>query len=179
MSKSFKIILGLGVGCLALIGLSVVCVVSLAITQRFIITPTPRARVAAATHAATSIPTKIPTPIPTLRSAPPFQEIRSKIKLMTDAQWMRYTDELEGTWAINWTGWIDDVNEKTFGGYELWIDMDPPDAVLSIYDVRFDIPEELALKFHKDQKVTFLGRIKSVTNVLGACSIRLEEGSVK
>ena len=86
---------------------------------------------------------------------------------MTEAQWNHYVDQIVGTWVTNWTGWIDDVNEKTFGGYELWIDMDPPDEVLSVYDVTFDISDEVALQVTKDNPIAFSGKITAVTDISG------------
>lgn len=115
------------------------------------------------------------TPAP---AAPPYEQIRSQMQAMTEAQWKQYAEELKGATAVNWTGWIEDVNQKALGGYELWVDMDSPDELLSVQDVQFDIPEDLALQLQKDQKVTFSGRIDSVMNILGSCSVTLEDVTV-
>lgn len=106
-----------------------------------------------------------------------FLDIRNNMKVMTEAQWKAYVRILEGK-IIDWKGWIEEVNEKFFGGYELWIDMDSPHITMSVQDVTFDIPASLALKFNKDQIVYFRGRIKSIYNILGSCSINLENAAV-
>jgi len=107
-----------------------------------------------------------------------FAEIRNNMNRMTEAQWKKYARSLKGK-TISWSGWVEDVNEKFFGGYELWVDMDPPNVAMSVQDVTFEIPDELALKLRKDQRVVFTGTIKSVMNVLGSCSVTLENGQVR
>ena len=97
---------------------------------------------------------------------------------MTEAQWKEYARGLKGA-SVSWSGWVEDVNEKFFGGYELWVDMDAPDVIMSVQDVTFNIPDDLALKLRKDQRVTFTGTIKSVMNVLGSCSVILENGQIR
>lgn len=74
---------------------------------------------------------------------------------------------------ISWSGWVEDVREKSFGGYELQIDMDSPNK-LSVQDIRFDIPESDALHFKKGQKIDFQGDIKSIYDFAGTCQISLE-----
>ncbi|GAI01148.1 unnamed protein product [marine sediment metagenome] len=49
---------------------------------------------------------------------------------------------------------------------------------MSVRDVKFDIPANLALKFNKDEIVHFRGKIKSIYNILGSCSINLENATV-
>ncbi|HXT61196.1 MAG TPA: hypothetical protein VN699_21325 [Pirellulales bacterium] len=114
-------------------------------------------------------------PAPT-REAPPFEEIRTNAKEMTDAQWNKYGPSLAGS-HVAWSGWVKEVNEKTFGGYEVWIDMDAPDVPLSVQDVYADIPDDLALQLRKGQQVRVSGTIKSATNLLGSMAIRLEKGA--
>lgn len=191
--KTGKILIALIFVCLALGAAVVVCIAGVVIVGSRM-TPTPHARAIASPltptiliEASIPIPTSSPTVIPTETStltpelpAPPFKEIRSEMEIMTDAQWMKYTEQLKGTRVANWTGWIEDVNEKTFGGYELWIDMDSPDAVLSLYEISFDIPEDLALGFRKDQAVTFSGRIESIRKgIFGECRIQLVNATVE
>lgn len=121
--------------------------------------------------AASTAPRPAPAP-----EAPPFEEIRKNMQEMTDAQWNKYGPSLTGN-RVSWTGWIKEVNEKTFGGYEVWIDMDAPDVPLSVQDVYADIPDDLALQLRKGQQVRVSGTIKSATNVLGSLGIRLEKGA--
>jgi hypothetical protein len=125
------------------------------------------------TPPAETTPTPEPTPPPPDVIAPPYQEIYDNMHAMTEAQWNKYADELEGKQVTRWTGWVEEVNEKTLGGYELWIDMDPPEA-FSTQDVVFDIPDDVALEINKDQAVTFSGTIESVSEARDTLIIRLE-----
>jgi hypothetical protein len=108
-----------------------------------------------------------------------FASIRAnKDKGMTSLAWDEYTESLVGQ-PISWTGWVDDVTEKTFGtGYMILIDMDPPDS-LSVFDVSIDVPRSLAAKFEKDQKVNFSGRIESVRTMLGSLDISIADATVE
>jgi hypothetical protein len=121
--------------------------------------------------AATNVAAAEPAP-----EAPPFEEIRKNMQDMTDAQWNKYGASLTGS-HVSWTGWVEEVNEKVFGGYEVWIDMDAPETAISVQDVYADIPEDLAMELRKGQKVRVSGTIDSVTNVLGALSVRLKKGA--
>ncbi len=106
-----------------------------------------------------------------------YYSMRQKMASMTEAQWKDYARSINGQ-RVQWTGWVEDVNEKFFGGYELWVDMDSPDELLSLQDVTFDIPADLALKLRKDTRVTFSGTIGSALDVLGSCSVNLEDATV-
>ncbi len=106
--------------------------------------------------------------------APAYEEIRSKVESMTEAQWKAYLPTLEGLLVENWSGWVEEVN-VVGDEYELWVDMDSPDAMLSAQDVYFPIPNDVALELQKDARITFSGRIKSVTELLGSISFHLEE----
>ena len=109
---------------------------------------------------------------------PSFQEIRSKMTSMTEAQRNIYAKGLENKTVSDWTGWVEDVNKKLLGGYELWVDMDSPNELLSVQDITFDIPNDLALKLQKDSKVTFSGKIEIASNTLESLSIKLVEATV-
>lgn len=98
---------------------------------------------------------------------------------MTDAQWDLYVKGLAGMSVDGWTGWVEDVRSKTFGGYELWIDMDSPDELISVQDVSFDIPDSLALELNKDDKVNFSGTIYYAQYILGSLQISLENPTVE
>lgn len=106
-----------------------------------------------------------------------FKSIRNKIEGMTEAQFNAYSKSITGK-RIKWTGWVEDVNEKMFGGYELWIDMDSPSEMVSIQDITFNIPEKLAMKLTKNKRVIFEGDIESVIDLLGSCQISLENTKV-
>lgn len=127
-----------------------------------------------ATEAA--IPTAIPWPTNTPEPAPPFEEIRSNVESMTEAQWKAYLPTLKGLAVENWTGWVSEVNVDG-KKYELWVDMDPPDSLFSTQDVYFYIPNEIALELQKNERITFSGRIKNVSEFLGSVSVRLEDAT--
>lgn len=93
---------------------------------------------------------------------------------MTDAQWNPYAKGLKGR-LLTGQGWITEVNEKLFGGYELWLDMDDPEQnPLSVQDVSFDIPKDNALGLNKGEQVQFTGYIKVASNLGGiTCSVQL------
>jgi hypothetical protein len=97
------------------------------------------------------------------------------MEALAGADWERYVDELEGTRANNWIGWIEDVHKTTAGAYELRVDVDSPDVVFSGHNVTFGVSDEVALQVEKDQQITFSGRIESVENVLGSLQIRLQD----
>jgi hypothetical protein len=111
----------------------------------------------------TALPTVEPTTTP-FPPAPPYGEISENIQTMTEAQWNRYREEIEGTQVVSWTGWVEDVIEKTFSSYELQIDMNPPESLLSHFDVKFDIPKgEEALAIVRESPIIFSGRIDSIS----------------
>lgn len=129
----------------------------------------------------TPIPSKTPkptaTPIPTPTEKPisaiTYQEIREKREAATDAQWDEYAKPLKGT-RVQWSGWVAEV--KASG--EIWIDMDPPDTLLSVQDVYIRVPAEDATKFNLDQEIEFIGDIKSITSILNKASVTLENVTV-
>lgn len=129
---------------------------------------------------ATEVPTQPPAPTPTPRPiAPSFLEIRVNVQSMTEAQWKAYLPTLDGYAVVNWTGWVEDVNVKFGGGYELWIDMDPPSEAMSIYDVVFDIPDDIALQLNRDQQVTFSGTIDHISELFGSITVYLVDPTVQ
>ena len=94
---------------------------------------------------------------------------------MTEAQWKAYLPTLEGQQVVKWQGWVVEVDAKSGGRYELWVDMDSPDDPFSTQDVYFPVPEDIALTINKDQEVVFSGIIESVTEFMGSISFRLED----
>ena len=97
---------------------------------------------------------------------------------MTDAQWKNYRAQIEGTMVVGWRGWIDEVTGKP-GRYRVMIDMDSPDDVLSYPEVKFTVPDDVALSLNIDQPVTFSGQISSVLDMLGALDITLEHAELQ
>lgn len=111
------------------------------------------------------------TPVPT---APPFVEIRDNVQNMTEAQWKKYLPELKGARVVNWEGWVEDV-DVSGSKHTLLVDMDSPDDFLSGTDVRFGIPEDVALELQKDQPITFSGTIEKVQEFLGTSTVYLQD----
>ncbi len=116
-----------------------------------------------------------PTPAPLL---PSVGVLRANAEEMTDAQWKAYARTLRGRRVEGWTGWVEDVREGFFGGYEVWIDLEPPDVWMSVQDVYFDVPREVALLLKKDQRVVFSGTVDFVDRTLGAVQIKLKEATI-
>ena len=96
------------------------------------------------------------------------------MKGATSIQWSDFTKPLKGQ-RVQWSGWIVEARQKTFGGYEVWIDMDPPNTPLSVQDVSFDVTAEVARSLSKGQRVAFTGTITSIVDVFSSCQINLKD----
>jgi hypothetical protein len=57
--------------------------------------------------------------------------------------------------------------------------MDPPSEAMSIYDVVFDIPDDIALELNRDQQVTFSGTIDHVSELFGSITVYLVDPTVQ
>jgi hypothetical protein len=112
-----------------------------------------------------------------LESAPEagfaYSALRSAMETWTDARFNDAVRALVGSRVV-WIGYVEEVTESSSGEFEVLIDMDPPSDSLSVGDVRFKVPREIALSLWRDQEVTFTGLLESVRNVLGTCQITLE-----
>mgnify|MGYP003996816293 CR=1 FL=1 len=106
--------------------------------------------------------------------APSYSTIENNCAKMTDAKWNVYAPTLVGKKVTDWSGTVTEVNETLLGDYELWIDMDDPDVLLSVQDVYMPCSQETAFKFDKGDSITFSGVIESVSDLLGSVSIKLE-----
>jgi len=126
---------------------------------------------AASNPKATRVPTATPKPKPI--SPITFEEIREHRKNDTEAQWDEFQKPLDGL-RVQWTGWVEQVEASG----RILIDMDSPDAILSVQDVYIPIPKEDATKYNKDQKLTFDGEIKSVVGVMSGVSVTLENVTI-
>ena len=125
----------------------------------------------------TPAPTATPTPAP---EAPPYMEIRDKFDAMTEAQWKAYVPTLKGNTVTDWVGWIENVDKVPLSAkYALYIDIDDPDVLLSIYDVVIPIPESEALTYNKDTRVRFSGTIESVTTLLGSLTVNVMSTAIE
>lgn len=119
-----------------------------------------------------------PAPLPPVDSTLSFRSIRNQMRdEMTEAQFKALARALESR-RVRWRGWVEDVNEKMLGGYELWVDMDSPAESMSVQDVTFDIPQDLALALRKDSRVVFEGTIASIQNIMGSLQIRLKDARI-
>lgn len=106
-----------------------------------------------------------------------FTEIRRNMKGMTDLQFEEYVKTLIGK-RIRWGGYVEDVKEKFFGGYEVLVDMDSPNDLISVQDVTFEVSKEQALSFNKDSRIKFEGTISSVLDILTSLQISLDKVKV-
>ena len=122
----------------------------------------------------TDIPTIILTPTPETE-APPFTEIQNYIETETEARWKAYLPTLKGMKVTNWTGWVEEVNVPA-GGFEAIINMRRPNCCS---DVRFAIPEVMAMKLDFGQQLTFSGNIGYVSEFFGGCTVWLEDAVVE
>ena len=72
---------------------------------------------------------------------------------------------------VEWRGIVMDVEKKTFGGYEVWVNMDR----VPVQDVYLDIDsKELAASLRKGQVITYQGDIYRISNILTLFSVRME-----
>ena len=114
------------------------------------------------------------SPIPI---APSFEVIRQQHETMTEAQWKVYRTEIEGTQAIVWRGWVDEVTGNP-GRFKMHVDMDAPDE-FSVDEISFLVSDIVALDFQLDQEVTFTGEIDTATDFMGLLKIEMKRVSVK
>lgn len=172
LRRSQRILLAILGGCL----LAACCLASAIVRQssKTAVSPDIMVSPSTATLTLTPMPTPTPTPRPT---APPFVDIRSRLKDVTSAQRNDYFQKLEGS-VVEWAGWVSEVYKETSTGCKITVDMDPPDAVFSVSDVRFEIPADIALQFQRDQQIAFSGQIESIGTFLGALDIDLVEVTI-
>ncbi len=114
-----------------------------------------------------------------------YNEIVDLIRPMTTAQVKAYLQSLKGK-TLRGIGVVEDVirsynpRKRRYEGYNVLIDLGPPDYSLSKWDVEVNVPGSTGLKLDKDQHVTFAGTIESIwINPLSKGSLRLtlEDGS--
>ncbi|MCA8926999.1 MAG: hypothetical protein KDC18_02950 [Alphaproteobacteria bacterium] len=104
--------------------------------------------------------------------------IGEKVENLPEFQVEEHFRSIRGK-AVVWSGWVEDVKEKTFGGYEARIDMDGPNDPVSVQEVYFPVDKETAYKLKKDRVICFVGTIKSVNTVFGKPQVRLENVEVR
>lgn len=112
---------------------------------------------AAPAPTATTAPTATPTPEP-IDLTP--AELRTKWDTLTEVQQKAYAQELVGQ-RIRWTCPVSEVKS----GGQVTLSCDSGAALTNMY-VRLTIPAEDALKYNKEQQVTFEGKINKVETFL-------------
>lgn len=106
-----------------------------------------------------------------------FQKFRSVFDELTDVQFKELREEFKDK-KVTWSGYLDDVKEKWFGGFEIQIDMDPPQTFLSVYDVSLNVSSDMkdfVSTLTKDKEVKFQGKIKSIQKVLGELVVNIRD----
>ncbi len=106
-----------------------------------------------------------------------FEKFRSIFDELTDVQFCELREELKDK-KVTWSGYLEDAKEKWFGGFEIQIDMDPPEAFLSVYDVSLTVSSDMkdfVSTLTKDKQVKFQGKIKSIQKVLGKLVINIRD----
>lgn len=106
-----------------------------------------------------------------------FEKFRSVFDELTDIQFKQLRQEFEGKKVI-WSGYLDEVEEKWFGGFKIRIDMDSPEIALSVYDVLLIVSsdmEDFVSILTKDQQLKFQGKIKSIQKTLGKLVVNIED----
>ena len=134
----------------------------------------------ATTTAVIGKPTRTPSPTPTSKpvSALVYGEIKQQFEILTDAQFEAYAKPLVGQ-VIRWSGWVEDVTTANGRGV-LDIDMDSPDAILSVREFAVTIPSDAVLTYNKDARITFQGELKKISKGLfGSLQIEVEKVTVE
>ena len=107
-----------------------------------------------------------------LASAVSYEKIQKAADNMTSVQFDSYRRTLVGK-RVTWIGEVRDVTKNWFNpNYEVKILMDG-----LTYDVQFDVSKDIAIRLKKGASYKFTGKIKRVTNVLGAAIVTLENVS--
>lgn len=95
-----------------------------------------------------------------------FEAIRKASEDMTDLQFDEFAKGIQGK-RIVWTGWVCDVSEGFFGGYDCSVDMDDPSVNFSVQDLTFSLSKSDALQLKKDQKIKFAGKLSRIQKLMG------------
>jgi hypothetical protein len=94
------------------------------------------------------------------------------IKVKWAAQFEKYFGK-----KVSWSGWVANVSKrKDF--YEVLIDMDSPEVVISIQDVKLYTKDKKVLKLKDKQHVFFEGRIKDIEGFFNKYWIELDHGKI-
>jgi|YNPNPStandDraft_1061719.scaffolds.fasta_scaffold109589_2 hypothetical protein len=95
---------------------------------------------------------------------------------MTDVQWRDFREGLGGLWIVGWSGWIEEVGDRSIlaGGYPVTI------RITSDCFIYYVVPDEsTALRFSKGQRVTVTGQIDWLWDFLGIMTLYMEDYTVE
>ena len=108
-------------------------------------------------------------PVPQ-KTGPPveFRTIHDQTRTMTDAQWQAYCRQMSG-YGLTGSGWVGEVR-KHGAFYSAHIGVTPPFPGIPFLQgvVINDIPQNIALKMNKGEKVQYSGNITKIEKKLGA-----------
>lgn len=118
-----------------------------------------------------------------------FEETRELLEELPDEQYKVIRGKLIGK-TTTWSGWLEGVFTKWWpnswwgsqwwGGFNLRIDMDPPESYESIYDVSLTVSADMdryVNTLRKDEKIAFTGTITNVQRLMGRLIVDLDEVS--
>ena len=100
------------------------------------------------------------------------KNVEPTIKVKWAAQFEQYFGE-----KVSWSGWIANVIKRE-DFYEVLIDMDSPEVVISIEDVKLYTKDKNVLKLNYDQHITFEGKIKDIEGFFNKYWIELDDGKI-
>ena len=129
-----------------------------------VILPSPSGGPGETASRVTRTPTAVPTPKPTATPKPLLDltpaELRQKWDELTEVQQKDYAKSLVGK-RVQWTGSVFQVGE----GGRMTVDLESGATFKSIM-ARIRIPQEDALKYNKEQQITFQGDISKIDTFL-------------
>jgi hypothetical protein len=79
---------------------------------------------------------------------------------------------------VEWSGWVFEAFAQK-DHFEVLVDMESPDILFSIFDVRLTTKDRQALSLNRDQKITFEGEIANIHKVLNKYLISIEKVKIK
>ena len=118
-----------------------------------------------------------------------FEDTRVSLEELPVQQYEIIRTKLVGK-RTTWSGWLESVLTKWWpnnwwgsqwwGGFNIHIDMDPPDSYMSIYDVSLSVNADMdqyVRTLQKDEKIEFSGRIVNVQRLMERLIVDLDEVS--
>jgi hypothetical protein len=99
-------------------------------------------------------------------AAPPFETMRQRARGMSKDDFAAYSRPFNGYYA-QWSGWVTKKDELSFGGYDVWIDMDSPGGRTDP-EVSFYLSDEAGRSLRTGQKITVKGKIAYLELMAGS-----------